>query len=215
MLSDIYFADRNFSCVFDKLDYERGIRKYEVVERLQDRSFRGETNLGGDYQAKNLQAVFQASRILQKTLTISDYNISEGIRKVVANTHLAGRWHIRGTKPLLIFDTGHNKEGIEYIVHQIKKLNLKKLHMVIGFVSDKDLSTILPLFPAKAQYYFTKADVPRALDEKVLREKAALYDLKGQSYADVKSAIRAARSNASEEDLIFVGGSNFIVADAL
>ena len=212
--SEIYFADKDFSCVLDDLDYGKGTRIYRVNDKLKRRFFRGETNLGGDYQAKNLQAVFQAFRVLQKIFTVSERNITNGIRNVVSNTHFAGRWQIAATKPLLIMDIGHNQEGIEYVSSQIKELKVKKLHLVLGFVSDKDISSILPLFPAEAVYYFTKASVLRALDEKILMNKAAQFGLNGNCYPDVKSAIRVARSNASDEDLIFVGGSTFIVADA-
>jgi dihydrofolate synthase/folylpolyglutamate synthase len=213
--SDIFFADRDFLCTLEDMNYETGRRFYSINDKLSDKRFTDETNLGGDYQAKNLQAVFQAFRILKGIFSISDKDISDGIRDVVASTHFSGRWQIAGRKPLIILDTGHNKEGIEYVIGQIKKIPSTKIHFVLGFVSDKDISSILPLFPAEASYYFTKASVPRALDEKILMEKALISGLQGKSYPDVKSAVRAAKSNASDTDVIFIGGSTFIVADAL
>jgi dihydrofolate synthase/folylpolyglutamate synthase len=213
--SEVFFADRNYSCTLDDMDYETGVRIYRINDKLSDQRFSGETNLGGDYQAKNLQAVFQALMVLKGIFSITDKDITNGIHDVVASTHFSGRWQIAGRKPLIILDTGHNKEGIEYVIGQIKKIHSTKLHFVLGFVSDKDISSILPLFPPEASYYFTKASVPRALDEKVLMEKAAESGLQGKCYPDVKSAITTARSNASDTDVIFIGGSTFIVADAL
>ncbi len=213
--SGIFFADRNYLCVLDNMNYKTGRRFYRVNDRSEDKWFTGETGLGGDYQAKNLQAVFQAFRILKGMFSITVGDISDGIRDVVSSTHLRGRWQIAGREPLIILDTGHNKEGIEYVIDQIKKINTTKIHFVLGFVSDKDISSILPLFPAEASYYFTKASVLRALDEKILMEKAAISGLKGRSYPDVNSAVNAALSDASDNEVIFIGGSTFIVADAL
>jgi dihydrofolate synthase / folylpolyglutamate synthase len=159
--------------------------------------------------------VFQAFRVLREVITVDDKIIQQGILKVVTNTGLLGRWQIIARKPLIICDTGHNKEGLEYVVNQLAKIKNNRLHIVLGFVSDKDLSAILPLFPVKATYYFTKASVPRALDEKILMAEAAHWNLKGTSFSDVPSAVKAARANASDSDLIFIGGSTFVVADAL
>jgi len=213
--SKIFFADRNFSCTLEDMNYETGKRFYSVYDKLSEKRFTGETNLGGNYQAKNLQAVFQTFRILKGIFSITVRDISKGISDVVVSTHFTGRWHIAGKKPLIILDSAHNKEGIEYVISQIMKIPSTKIHFVLGFVSDKDISSILPLFPAEANYYFTKASVPRALDEKILMEKASISGLQGKSYPDVKSAVRAAKSNASDTDVIFIGGSTFIVADAL
>jgi dihydrofolate synthase/folylpolyglutamate synthase len=101
------------------------------------------------------------------------------------------------------------------VIRQIAKVSAKQVHFVIGFVSDKDLSLVLPLFPEDGRYYFTKASVPRALDEKILKSKASEYGLKGNSYSSVNKALRAARLNAGETDLIFIGGSTFIVAEVI
>jgi dihydrofolate synthase/folylpolyglutamate synthase len=213
--SEIFFADRNYSCVLNDFDYVRGKRNYCITENSSGKLFIGETGPGGDYQAKNLQAVFQSFSVLKGIVPHTDKNLSDGIRKVVANTKLSGRWQIIGRKPLIVCDTGHNKEGLEYVMNQVKKVNKNKLHVVLGFVNDKDLSLVLSLFPADAVYYFTKASVPRALDEKILMAEAASWNLKGACYPDVESAVRSARTNASENDMIFIGGSTFIVADAL
>jgi dihydrofolate synthase/folylpolyglutamate synthase len=211
--SEIFFADQNYSCVLDNSGYLNGKRTYNITDKITGITIKGEIGLEGDYQAKNLQTVFQVFRILSEVISIA--NIQDGIRKVVTNTGLRGRWQIIARKPLIICDTGHNKEGLEYVINQLSGMKYNTLHIVLGFVSDKDLSVVLPLFPEKAAYYFTKASVPRALDEKILMTEAARWNLKGTSFPDVASAVKAARANASESDLIFIGGSTFIVADAL
>ena len=213
--SEIFFADRNYTCVLNDFDYIKGKRNYRIRENLSRKSFSGEVGPGGDYQAKNLQAVYQAFNVIKSSVPHTDKNLIDGIRKVVANTKLAGRWQIIGRKPLIVCDTGHNMEGLEYVMNQVNKVPKGRLHLVLGFVSDKDLGLIMPLFPSDGFYYFTKASVPRALDEKILMAEAANWNLKGESYPDVKSAVISARTNASENDMIFIGGSTFIVADAL
>jgi len=213
--SAIYFADQNFSCVLNDLDLEAEKRVYTVWDNLSKKSFLGEICVGGDYQSKNITAVFQAFRALQGIIEFKDENIIDGISKVVVNTKLMGRWQILGRKPLIICDTGHNREGLEYVMNQLEKIPCREVHIVLGFVSDKDRNSVLPLFPSSATYYFTRASVPRALDENVLMAEAAKWNLKGSSFPTVKSAVAAAKENASQNDLIFIGGSTFVVADAL
>ncbi len=213
--SEIFFADRNYSCVLDDFNYIKGKRNYSIRQNSSGKSLIGEVGLGGDYQAKNLQAVYQSFSVLKGIVAHTDKNLTDGIRKVVTNTKLAGRWQIIGRMPLIVCDAGHNKEGLEYVLNQARKVPKSRLHIVLGFVNDKDLSLVLPLFPANAFYYFTKASVPRALDENSLSAEAARWNLKGESYPDVESAVGSARANASENDMILIGGSTFIVADAL
>jgi len=213
--SEIFFSDQNYSCVLDDSGYLEGRRIYHMKDIKSGKSFKGEICLEGDYQSKNLQTVLQACSVLLGSMELPCKVIKDGIRKVVSNTGLMGRWQIIGRKPLIICDTGHNREGLEYVIDQLKRIKYTRLHIVLGFVSDKDLNAVLPLFPHAANYYFTKASVPRALDEKILMTEAARWNLKGTCFPDVKSAIEKARANASDNDLIFVGGSTFIVADAL
>ncbi|MBN2665812.1 MAG: bifunctional folylpolyglutamate synthase/dihydrofolate synthase [Bacteroidales bacterium] len=213
--SDIRFADQEFECRLDDLNYSKGKRKYSVLEKSTGCSFTGETNLGGDYQAKNIQAVFQSIRMLQEIIPCSDMNIINGIRRTVGNTGLMGRWQIVGRKPLVVCDTGHNLEGLSYVLSQLKSTAGEELHIVIGFVDDKDRGSVLPLFPSEADYFFTRASVPRALDERVLMAEALRWNLKGNAYPDVRSAVRSALDVASENDVVFIGGSTFVVADAL
>ena len=186
-----------------------------MTDLSNDRKIEGEILLGGDYQSKNLQAVFNAFEALKDRFEVSDKDLTEGIRNTVLNTGLYGRWQILSSSPLTICDTGHNKEGLEYVLDQIKRIPKSALHIVLGFVNDKDLKSVLPLFPADAKYYFTKASVPRALNEVNLKMEAEKYGLKGESFSDVAKAYNTVRKLAKPSDLIFIGGSTFIVAEVV
>jgi dihydrofolate synthase/folylpolyglutamate synthase len=213
--SQIYFADERFACNLQESDSLNGNRRYTITDLVTHQKFEGETMLGGDYQSKNIQAVFSVFYTLNGIFKYSEKNIIDGIKNVVKNTGLKGRWQKLSHDPLTICDTGHNKEGLEYVMDQIRRIPKSGLHMIIGFVNDKDLNSVLPLFPTDAIYYFTKASVPRALNEENLKLEAAKYGLKGQSYPDVKTALYNAGENAAESDMIFIGGSTFIVAEVI
>jgi dihydrofolate synthase/folylpolyglutamate synthase len=213
--SGIFSADHNFTCELGDPKNHAWERDFIVSDLTEKRKIRGQIPLGGDYQGKNIKTLFQACKILKDQFRITEKKIIQGIRNVKINTGLSGRWQILSNTPLTICDTGHNREGLEYVNRQIGKLSAKQVHFVIGFVSDKDLSLVLPLFPENGRYYFTKASVPRALDEKILKSKASEYGLKGNSYSNVNKALRAARLNAGETDLIFIGGSTFLVAEVI
>jgi dihydrofolate synthase/folylpolyglutamate synthase len=211
----ISFADKNFACSLGEFDFKTGERSYLITEISTGKEYTGFTLLGGDYQAKNLVTLLQVIETVRETFAITDDHITEGIRNVVENTGLMGRWQILNRNPLIVCDTGHNKEGLEYVTRQIAATPKAGLHIVLGFVDDKDLSSVLPLFPPDAKYYFTKASVPRALDEKKLMKEAEEYGLEGMSYPGVKRAFKAARSAAKQADMIFVGGSTFVVAEII
>jgi dihydrofolate synthase/folylpolyglutamate synthase len=138
-----------------------------------------------------------------------------GLKKVRINTGFSGRWEILNNNPLTIADTAHNVDGLKEVMSQIKTLEYNKVHIVLGVVDDKSLETILPLFPKNATYYFCKANIPRALDQKELKEIASTYNLSGESYISVKEAYNQAQFKAKNEDLIFVGGSTFTVAEVV
>ena len=213
--STISFADNEFSCQLEEFNPLTGERRFSINDIGTQHAYEGITVLGGDYQRRNLVTVYGTFRALEGILDFTEQNICDGISNVVRNTGLAGRWQIIGKSPLTICDTGHNKEGLEYVISQLKRLPAKKLHIVIGFVNDKDLSGVLPLFPKEAVYYFTKASVPRALNEEVLMHTASEFGLKGRSYTGVRTAMKAAMENAAKDDVIFIGGSTFVVADCL
>jgi dihydrofolate synthase/folylpolyglutamate synthase len=213
--SVISFADALYSCIFDEYQSLNGGRKYRMTDIVNHCEFEGVSVLCGDYQSRNLQAVFSAFSNLQSLFPVSAKHLEDGIRNVIQNTGFAGRWQILNHQPLTICDTGHNREGLELVIGQIRKIPKSALHMIVGFVNDKDLGSVLPLFPRDATYYFTKASVPRAMNEKLLQTKAAPYGLKGEVYPDVKSAFAKALENAGINDVIFVGGSTFIVAEVV
>ena len=171
------------------------------------------TDLKGEYQKENLNTALQAMKILN--LNIDDGIISKGLNNVVKNTGLNGRWQTIAKKPLTICDTGHNEDGIKNNIKQLKKLKFNKLHFVFGTVNDKDLRKILRLLPVNAQYYFCSANIARSLNSEKLLEESKNFKLLGERYESVIEAYHSAQSNAKMDDLIFIGGSTFIVAEVL
>ncbi len=175
-----------------------------------------QTDLLGDYQKRNCKTAVKTIEILkEKGWGISNKAIKKGLSNIVSNTGLLGRWQVLQQQPKVICDTAHNREGLVLVLTQLKKETYTKLHIVLGVVDDKNLKRILPLFPKEAIYYYCKPGVIRGLNEDLLREKALPYKLKGSSYLSVKEAYRAALENASEDDLVFIGGSTFVVAEVL
>ena len=213
--SEIFFADKTFESSLADLNILEPFRNYTVTEKETGKTFNGAISLGGDYQAANLRTVFQTWRCLEKKLNISEEALSEGIKNVIRNTGLQGRWQILRHKPVVICDTGHNFEGLKYVLGQINKISVGKRRLVLGFVNDKDVDKILPLFPKDAIYYFTKASIPRAMDEDVLKKKASEAGLYGDSFPSVEGAYNAALADSDASDLIFIGGSTFVVAEVL
>ncbi|MCX6239760.1 MAG: bifunctional folylpolyglutamate synthase/dihydrofolate synthase [Bacteroidia bacterium] len=173
-------------------------------------------DLLGRYQSKNICTVLAVVEQLRELgWKIPEIALRNGLEKVVENTGLLGRWQVIGANPRIICDTGHNEGGIREVVAQIKETPYKRLHFVIGMVNDKDISGVLRLLPKDAIYYFTKASIPRALDENQMMKMAAYFNLQGSTYPSVAGAFAAARKNAGPDDLIFVGGSTFVVAEVL
>jgi len=172
------------------------------------------TDLLGDYQKKNIKGVLKTLKILQqKKYKISDLNIKNGLLNVVKNTGLKGRWQILQTKPKIICDTAHNKEGLSITMTQLQKEQFNNLHIVFGVVNDKDLSQVFSLLPKKATFYFCKPDVPRGLDQNILKDQFLDEGFVGESYLSVKEAVDEAKSRASDDDVVYIGGSTFVVAE--
>ncbi len=213
--SKLMFAEDIFKC--NGHSYGENSQLFNL-ERLRDGlAFDIELDLAGSYQLHNILTASAAADFLHEEtpLTISRRAFREGTRTAAANTALHGRWQKLSERPLTICDTGHNAHGIAYVAEQLKASNCKKLICVIGFVKDKDIATILPLMPKGATYIFTQADSERSLPAEQLQQAAAKYELKGEVVASVKDAMERAKELASEEDMIFVGGSNFVVAEVL
>ena len=173
--------------------------------------------LKGLCQEKNQQTILSSVRLLrERGIVISDEAIKKGFAEVATMTGLMGRWQTISTKPLTICDTGHNVGGMQYIIKQLQQMPHKHLHIVIGMVSDKDVSTVLSMLPKDATYYFTQASVERAMPAEELARRASMLQLSSLStFRDVPSAYQAAKENAQEDDIIFIGGSTFVVADLL
>ena len=170
----------------------------------------------GKYQEKNIVTAIAAAEQLQRQgINITKQNIYDGFENVNSNTGFYGRWQVINNQPLTICDTGHNPAGLSYTVAQIERQPCKTLRMVIGFVADKDISGILKLLPKNAVYYFCNAQSKRALSSPTLQSAAANYGLSGNAYQSVKEAFAAANADASPDDFIFLGGSNYVVAEAL
>ncbi|MFD2870968.1 bifunctional folylpolyglutamate synthase/dihydrofolate synthase [Mucilaginibacter ximonensis] len=175
-----------------------------------------ELDLTGSYQLKNVKMVLAAVNELRKQgFNITDDHIKTALRQVKTLTGLHGRWETLNTSPLTICDTGHNPDGIAEVLKNIANIKYRQLHFVIGMVNDKDGAKVLSMLPADAVYYFCKPDMPRGLDAEILQQNAADFGLAGNAYPSVKTALKAAQSAAQTNDLIFVGGSTFVVAEAI
>ena len=175
------------------------------------------TDLNGDFQIENISTAEKTFQVLneEKILNISPIEISKGLNRVIKNTGLRGRWEITCLKPKTIFDIGHNIDAINKIINQINKLSYENLHVVIGFVNDKNLEKILSLLPKNAYYYFCKPNIPRGLCEKELLKMSQKFSLTGNCFNSSYVAFERANEKANESDIIFVGGSTFLVAELI
>jgi dihydrofolate synthase/folylpolyglutamate synthase len=175
-----------------------------------------QTDLKGGYQQKNVKTALTTINILeQKGWEISKENIKNGLMSVVKNTGLLGRWQVLGDSPLIICDTGHNKEGILELVTQLENMPYNILHIVFGAVNDKSIKSVLEILPKSARYYFCQASIPRSLNVNELAILAQNNGLIGEKYSSVKEALFSAKGKASKDDLVFIGGSTFVVAEVV
>lgn len=173
-------------------------------------------DLKGNYQKHNIKTVVQTVNVLKNDIfKISKAHLKEGLLNVINNTRFKGRWQILGDRPKIICDTAHNKEGLTYIVKQLDSEQYNSLHIVFGVVNDKDLESIVSLLPKKAVFYFCKPDVPRGLDASILKSFFAEKGYVGKAFDSVNSAFEEAKSQAQFDDLIYIGGSTFVVAEVL
>nr|WP_210423750.1 folylpolyglutamate synthase/dihydrofolate synthase family protein [Croceivirga thetidis] len=173
-----------------------------------------QTDLLGGYQERNVKSAVATLKQL-KGFYFSEQHLADGLTNVVENTGLLGRWQQLGSNPKVICDTAHNKEGLELVLSQLANEKVEKVHFVIGFVADKNVDDLLKLFPTDGIYYFTAPKISRALDNKVLAEKAEHALLRGNKYPSVIEGLNKAKSKAGSNDIIFVGGSTFVVAEAI
>lgn len=212
--STITFADEHFD-LREIQTRENNRLVYDVWKDLQMYLEKLESPLLGKYQAGNIATSLQAIEVLinNNEVEIDADTIRAGIGDIIENTGLQGRWQIIATNPLTICDTGHNPDGIKAVVEQIAETQFDNLHFVFGMVDDKNPESILYLLPNNATYYFCKPDIPRGMDAEVLKQHAFKAALRGESYSSVKHAYNSAINNAGVNDLVFIGGSTFVVAE--
>ena len=197
--------------VFEKIATNLGSKLY-FTEEFEFPSY--PLDLLGSYQQENSRTARQTIEILNaKNWQINEKAIKNGLGNVVTNTGLLGRWQVLQEHPKVICDTAHNTDGLIWVIKQLQKEEYMQLHIVFGMVEDKSRAQILVLLPEDAKYYFTKPSIPRGLSENVLKHEAAQYDLTGESFQTVAEAFTRALKQSNPEDLIFVGGSTFVVAE--
>jgi dihydrofolate synthase/folylpolyglutamate synthase len=222
--AEIVFADSVFSVgsrqsAVSSRDSTKGIYQKVILDIYKEgHPYLSEviSSLTGKYQEKNIITIIAVCEILNKLLyAIPVDAIRNGIRNVIRNTGLKGRWQVLSRSPLTICDTGHNEGGLSDVLAQISETPYEHLHFVFGVVNDKEIDHILGMLPKDATYYFCKANIPRGLDQDELRTKARFTGLTGLSYPSVMDALNAAKENASCNDLIFIGGSTFVVAEVV
>ena len=174
------------------------------------------TDLQGTYQEKNIKGVIAVTELLiHQGWDITPENIAQGLLHVVHNTNLKGRWQTLGSYPTIVCDTGHNVGGLTYVMEQLKKQTYTNLHIVVGFVKEKDVNSVLELFPKEATYYFCSPAIARGLNVDTLKEIATAKGLQGERYSSVAEALNAAKAQALPTDFIFIGGSTFVVAEVV
>jgi len=174
-----------------------------------------DSDLKGNYQSHNKKTVCVALNILKQYFNIEQHHIQKGLLHVVKNTGLLGRWQILGDNPLIVADTAHNKHGLDEVIPQIEQQHFETLHFVLGVVNDKDLDQMLPLLPQKALYYIAKPDVPRGLEVEILANKMSEYGFHFEKFDSIPLALQAAKNKATSQDMIYIGGSTFVVAEVV
>lgn len=215
MCSDIVFADDYLSVV--KAEHSDTGFRLDVSQNGKIRFANFLSRLAGDYQKKNILGVIAVMDTLNRcyAMDISDECIFRGIENIDRNFPILGRWYKLADNPLTICDTGHNEDGLNYVVKQIERTPHKKLRFVLAMVSDKDVDKVLGMLDKNAEYYLSKADIPRGLDVSVLAEKAGNAGLSFRTFATVRQALVQAQKDADEGDLVFVGGSTYTVAEVI
>ena len=208
----IYSATQNRNVV--GWEWQKHELIVEVAEPWKTDHKKYHLDLPGIYQSKNLLTVLEACSVLKDLkYDIDENDIRNGLQKAKKLTGLHGRWEIIHEHPTIVLDVGHNDDGIKQIVQQIELTTHHELHIIMGMVKDKEIDKVLSLLPRSANYYFTQAQIPRALPADILKSKANAQNLNGNAFADVHAAIKAARSKAHNDDLILVCGSVFLVGE--
>jgi dihydrofolate synthase / folylpolyglutamate synthase len=206
-----YATDR-----FKVIEYKINTSNLEIAinDSKENRTIALHPDLNGIYQLKNVCTVLQSVEVLKnKEWKISDEDVGYALSNTKTLTGLSGRWEVISEKPAIVLEVAHNVDGITEMLKHLNQLQFQNLHIIFGSVKDKDVSAVLHLLPANAQYYFTQADIPRALNTGLLKSMAGEIGLNGNVFADVNAALQSAKQNAGEDDLIIVCGSIFLVAE--
>lgn len=212
--SGLFIAPDHFTALEWK--WEKHELVVEIAETRKTDHKRYHLDLPGIYQVKNLPTVLESCyQLQQKGWDIGNEAIHSALKQVKHLTGLHGRWDIIHEQPLVVLDVAHNEDGVRQVMEQVEVTDHHELHIVLGMVKDKDIENVLKLLPATAHYYFTKAQIPRALETESLAKEAAAFNLKGKNYPDVNTAIKEAKSRASRSDLILVMGSVFLIGEVI
>jgi dihydrofolate synthase / folylpolyglutamate synthase len=208
----LYFAGDNYRIAGFELS--TAILRVDVQEGTTGKQRTFELDLPGIYQKKNILSVLQAVNLLrEKGWNLPEETVAEALQQVKALTGLHGRWEVIRREPTVVLEVAHNEDGMRQMLQHLEGLSYNRLHLVFGMVKDKDITAVLKLLPAAATYYFTQADIPRAMDRHTLQAEAGAHQLQGNTYKNVNEALQAALSAAVADDLILVCGSIFLVAE--
>lgn len=210
----IFFADQLIEAELEQASFKNAVYNIKSSNYPNLNLEKLVLDLTGNYQQHNIKTVLLATEFLKQAgFEIGKEVIYKAVSHVQDISKILGRWQVLQEQPLCICDSGHNEHGLRYVVEALSKLNKKKIHFVFGAVNDKDLSKVLAILPKDAHYYFCKANIPRGLDSALLQQKAQEFQLKGDYYTSVKEAFESAKKAAGEEEVVFVGGSIFVVAE--
>ena len=207
----IFFAEQTYQIISSKNCNETF--DVEIINTKTKEKNNYHLDLTGIYQLKNLVTVIESIDQLKDNFHLEEGKVRTALSLVKTLNHLHGRWEVINQKPLVILDVAHNIDGMRQLVDQISRSSFKELHIIFGMVKDKEIEKVLEILPAKATYYFTKAQIPRALPESELLAMAQKYNLRGTAFSEVNEALKAAMNKASDEDLILVCGSVFVVGE--
>lgn len=213
--AEICFADQNFNIPYAlmTLDQKQQVNVEDKSGKLRFKDLK--LDLLGKYQLKNLKTVLQTLNVIKNELDIPVEAIYKGVKSTASNTGLIGRFMTLGNNPRIICDAAHNQEGLGLLFEQVKDIPYKKLHIIVGFVNDKSIDSLIPLFPKTAEYYFTKADIPRALNELELQKKFGEFGYQGRAFEFVSDSLKFVKSQAGKDDFILICGSSFLVAEVI
>jgi dihydrofolate synthase/folylpolyglutamate synthase len=209
--SSLHFAREDFEIISSH--YSLDHLEIEIQNKKIKENTTYNLDLNGLYQKKNILTVVTSTELLKNHFSLEPEKVKSALSKVKLITGLHGRWEIIHQNPTVALDVAHNEDGIKQLLTQIKESTFVQLHIIFGMVKDKDIEKVLVQFPKNAKYYFTKAQIPRALPEDELQKKANAHHLTGNTFPDVNKALQSALDNASQKDLIIVCGSVFVVGE--